>query len=102
MNNGIENGLQERKSGTISSRKPLPLVVSLILSGILAFGGASASAEARVSEVRGLTIIKAGAPQALVEGPARLLHVEFESAKTVSLYGATIIPAVIRGSQERE
>jgi hypothetical protein len=85
-NNGIKNGLQERKSGTMSSRKPLSLVVSLILSGIVACGGASASTAPRVSEVRSLTVIKAGAPQVLVEGPARLLHVEFESAKMVSLY----------------
>jgi hypothetical protein len=70
----------------MSSRKLRSLVVSLVLPGIVAFAGGSASAAPRVSEVRGLTVIKAGAPQVLVEGPARLLHVEFESAKTVSLY----------------
>jgi hypothetical protein len=86
MNNGIGNGLQERKSGNMSSGKPLSLVVSLILSGIVAVGGAAASAAPSVSEVRSLKVIKAGAPQVLVEGPARLLHVEFDSAKTVSLY----------------
>jgi hypothetical protein len=68
------------------SRKPLSLVVSSILFGIVAFNGASASAAAPVSEVRGLTVIKAGVPQVLVEGPARLLHIDFDSAKTVSLY----------------
>ena len=86
MNNGIENGLEERTSGTMSSPKQLSLVVSLVLSGIVASGDASASSAPRVSEVRGLTVIKAGAPQVLVEGPARLLHVEFESADVVSLY----------------
>ncbi|HTB57633.1 MAG TPA: hypothetical protein VLC06_07145 [Polyangia bacterium] len=70
----------------MSSRKQLSLVVSLILSGIVASGGASVSAAPRVGEVRGVTVIKAGAPQVLVEGPARLLHVEFESPEMVSLY----------------
>jgi hypothetical protein len=85
MNNGIETVF--RKGGREPClRKPVSLVVSLSLSGIVAFGGASASAAPRVSEVRGLTVIKAGVPQVLVEGPARLLHVDFESAQTVSLY----------------
>jgi hypothetical protein len=88
MNNGIENGLQERNSGTMSSRKSLSLVASVILSGLVAFGsfGATASAAPRASDLRGQKMLSAGAPQVLVEGPARLLHVDFEGARAVSLY----------------
>ena len=88
MNNEIENGLQERNSGTMSSRKSLSLVASLILSGLVAFGsfGATASAASRAQDLRGQKMLSAGSPQSVVAGPARLLHVDFESARTVSLY----------------
>jgi hypothetical protein len=88
MNNGIENGLHERNSGTMSSRKSLSLVASVILSGLVAFGsfGAIASAAPRASDLRGQKVLSAGVPQELVEGPARLLHVGFEGAQAVSLY----------------
>jgi hypothetical protein len=88
MNNGIENGLQERNSGTMSSRKSLSLVASLILSGLVAFGsfGATALAAPRAQDLRGQTVLNAGSPQLVVAGPARLLHVDFESARAVSLF----------------
>jgi hypothetical protein len=88
MNNGIENALQERDSGTMSSRKSLSLVAAVILSGIVAFGGAGAVASAapRGADVRSQTVLDAGAPQSVVAGPARLLHVDFEGARTVTLY----------------
>src|ERR1700690_1164753 len=88
MNNGIENGLQERNSGTMSSRKSLSLVASVILSGLAAFGrfGATASAVPRAKDLRGQTVLNTGTPQSLVAGPARLLHVDFEGARAVSLY----------------
>src|ERR1022692_908624 len=73
MNNGIENGLHERNSGTMSSRKSVSL-------------GASASAASRAQDLRGQKMLSAGVPQVLVEGPARLLHVDFEGARAVSLY----------------
>jgi hypothetical protein len=88
MNNGIENGLQERNSGTMSSRKSLSLVASVILSGLVAFGSfrATASATPRAQDVRGQTVLNTGSPQVVVAGPARLLHVDFEGARAVSLY----------------
>jgi hypothetical protein len=89
MRNGIENELHERNSGTMSSRKSLSLVASVILSGIVAFGsfGASASAGSRrAPDVRGQTVLTAAAPQLVVAGPARLLHVDVEGARAVSLY----------------
>ena len=88
MNNEIENGLQERNSGTMSSQKSLSLVASVILSGLVAFGsfGATASAAPRAQDVRGQTVLNAGAPQVVVAGPARLLHVDFEGSRSVSLY----------------
>ena len=89
MNNGIENGLHERNFGTMSSRKSLSLVASVILSGLVAFGsfGASASAGSRRGpDLRGQTMLTAAAPQQVVAGPARLLHVDVEGARVVSLY----------------
>ena len=88
MNNGIDNGLQERDSGTMSSRKSLSLIAAVILSGIVAFGGggAVASAAPRGTDVRCQTVLSAGVPQSVVAGPARLLHVDFEGARAVSLF----------------
>jgi hypothetical protein len=74
----------------MSSRKKLSLVASVVLSGIVAFGsfGAVASASPRrAPDVRGETMLSAAAPQLVVAGPARLLHVDVEGARGgVSLY----------------
>ncbi len=72
----------------MSSRKSLSLVASVILSGLVAFGsfGASASAAHRAPDVRGQTVLTTAAPQLVVAGPARLLHVDVEGARAVSLY----------------
>ncbi len=73
----------------MSSRKSLSLVASVILSGLVAFGsfGTAASAAARgAGDVRTQTVLSAGAPQSVVAGPARLLHVDFEGGRPVSLY----------------
>jgi hypothetical protein len=89
MNNGIENGLHERNSGTMSSRKSLSLVASVILSGLVAFGSFGATAAAasrRGSDVRGQTVLTAASPQLVVAGPARLLHVDVEGKRAVSFY----------------
>jgi hypothetical protein len=88
MNNGIENELQERSSGTMSSRKKVSLVASVVLSGIVALGsfGATASASPRISDVRAQTVLNAGSPRLVVAGPARLLHVDFEGSRSVSLF----------------
>jgi hypothetical protein len=89
MNNGIKNGLHERTFGTMSSNKSRSLVASVILSGLVAFGsfGASASAGSRRGpDLRGQTVLTAAAPQPVVAGPARLIHVDVEGARVVSLY----------------
>ena len=73
----------------MSSRKKLSLVASVVLSGMVAFGsfGATASASPRrAPDVRGDTMLSAAAPQLVVAGPARLLHVDVEGARGVSLY----------------
>jgi len=76
----------------MSSRKSLSLVASVILSGLVAFGsfGASASAASRrAPDVRGQTVLTTAAPQLVVAGPARLLHVDVEGARAVSLYSVS-------------
>ncbi len=72
----------------MSSRKSLSLIAAVILSGIVAFGGggAVASAAPRGTDVRCQTVLSAGVPQSVVAGPARLLHVDFEGARAVSLF----------------
>jgi hypothetical protein len=79
-----------RELGAMSARtrKPLLFFTSVMLFGMVAVGGASsvASATPRGPDVRGQAVLNVGAPQLLVEGPARLLHVDFEGARAVSLY----------------
>ncbi len=73
----------------MSSRKSLSLVASVILSGLVAFGSFGATAAAasrRGSDVRGQTVLTAAAPQLVVAGPARLLHVDVEGKRAVSFY----------------
>lgn len=73
----------------MSSGKSLSLVASVILSGLVAFGSFGATAAAasqRGSDVRGQTVLTAAAPQQVVAGPARLLHVDVEGKRAVSFY----------------